>query len=209
MGALLLVNTPQVQRLTCVLSTCHQISTGAGIFVNIADGTTNVVFPNNGIVIARNSGGDRFNFQCRSGSTGTDVGDIIGLDGNALPIDSTGAGVTTGGLNVRRASPATVLVRNRAGTEPALTAAEAGVYTCRIPDESGTMVDVNIGVYQNGFNSESVHLPVMLYSIGSMYAHLLALISCLLNVRTNLIKPRKDNDLSWPSNLCQACICIL
>ena len=203
MGALLLVNTPQVQRLTCVLSTCHHISTGAGIFVNIADGTTNVVFPNNGIVIARNvDSGNRFNFQCRSGSTETDIGDIIGLDGNALSIDSSG--VTTGGLNVRRASPASVFVRNPS-SEPAV---DEGVYTCRIPDETGNDVDVNIGVYQNGFNSKSVHLPVMLYSIGSMYAHLLALISYLLNVRTNLIKPRKDNDLSWPSNLCQACICL-
>ena len=132
--------------------------------MSIADGTTNVVFPNNGIVIARNSGGDRFIFQCRSGSTGTDIGDIIGLNGNALSIDSSG--VTTGGLNVRRESPATVFVRNPA-SEPAV---DNGVYTCRIPDETGNDVDVNIGVYQNGFNSESVHLPVMLYSIGSMYA---------------------------------------
>ena len=139
--------------------------------MNTGDGSVPTgVLPNNGIVIARNVGsGDRFNFQCRSGSTETDIGDIIGLDGNALSIDSTGAGVTTGGLNVRRGSPATVFVRNRAPNEPALTAAEAGVYTCRIPDGSGA-VDVNIGVYQNGFNSKSVHLPVMLYSIGSMYA---------------------------------------
>ena len=157
--------------------------------MNTGDGSVPTgVLPNNGIDIVRIGGsGDRFNFQCRSGSTGTDVGDIIGLDGNALPIDSSGAGVTTGGLNVRRGSPASVFVRNRAGTEPALTAAEVGVYTCRIPDETGSDVDVNIGVYQNGFNSKSVHLPVMLYSIGSMYAHLLAVISYLLNVRTNLI----------------------
>ena len=127
--------------------------TGAGIFVNTGDGITNVVFPNNGIVIAlAATSGNRFSFQCRSGSTGTDVGDIIGLDGNALPIDSSG--MTTGGLNVRRSSPATVFVRNSASNEPALTAAEAGVYTCRIPDESGTMVNVNIGVYVNGFNSK-------------------------------------------------------
>ena len=132
-------------------SICYHISTGAGIFVNNGDVTANVVFPNNGIVIARNVGsGDRFIFQCRSGSTGTDIGDIIGLDGNALPIDSSGAGVTTGGLNVRRESPATVLVRNPA-SEPAV---DNGVYTCRIPDETGNDVDVNIGVYQNGFNSK-------------------------------------------------------
>ena len=145
-------------KVCCIVhvSTLHgYITTGAGIFVNTGDGATNVVLPNNGIVITRNVGsGDRFNFQCRSGSIGTDVGDIIGLDGNALPIDSSLAGVTTGGLNIRRASPATVFIRNRAVTEPALTAAHEGVYTCRIPDETGNVVDVNIGVYTNGFNSK-------------------------------------------------------
>ena len=152
-------------------SISYHISTGAGIFVNTAVGTADVAFPNNGIVIARNvGGGDRFIFQCCSGSTNSSVGDIIGLDGNALPIDSSGAGVTTGGLNIRRDSPATVFIRNPV-SEPAV---DEGVYTCRIPDETGNDVDVNIGVYQNGFNSKSLHLPAMLYSIGSMYAHLLA-----------------------------------
>ena len=123
--------------------------------MNTGDETTDVVFPNNGIVIAiAATSGNRISFQCRSGSTGTDVGDIIGLDGNAFPIDSSSGGVTTGGLNVRQLSPATVLVRNRVGNEPALTTDDNGVYTCRIPDESGTMVDVNIGVYVNGFNSK-------------------------------------------------------
>ena len=134
-------------------SICYHISTGAGIFVNTGDdgSVPTGVLPNNGIVIARNvGGGDRFIFQCRSGSTVTDIGDIIGLDGNALPIDSSGPGVTTGGLNVRRVSPATVFVRNPA-SEPAV---DEGVYTCRIPDETGNDVDVNIGVFQNGFNCE-------------------------------------------------------
>ena len=135
---------------TLHVSTLHgYITTGAGIFVNTGDGVTNVVLPNNGIVIAQGSveSGDRFSFQCRSGSTNSSVGDIIGLDGNALPIDSSG--VTTGGLNVRRDSPATVFVRNPASEQ----AVDEGVYTCRIPDETGSDVDVNIGVYRNGFNS--------------------------------------------------------
>ena len=138
----------------------HLISTGAGIFVNFGDGSVPTgALPNNGIVIAvAATSGNRLVFQCRSGSTNSGVGDIIGLDGNALSIDSTGAGVTTGGLNIRQQSPATVSVRNRFANEPDLTAAEAGVYTCRIPDETGNDVDVNIGVYTNGFNSESCQL---------------------------------------------------
>ena len=138
----------------------HLISTGAGMFVNTGDDSVPTgVLPNNGIVIALDvTSGTRISFQCRSGSINSGVGDIIGLDGNALSIDSTGAGVTTGGLNARRGSPATVFVRNRAANEPALTADENGVYTCRIPDESGTIVDVNIGVYATGFISESCQL---------------------------------------------------
>ena len=129
--------------------------------MNTGDGASNAVLPNNGIVIAlAATSGNRISFQCRSGSTNSSVGDIIGLDGNVLPIGSSEAGVTTGGLNIRRSSPATVLVRNRVANEDDLTSAVAGVYTCRIPDETGAMVDVNIGVYQNGFNSKSVHFHV-------------------------------------------------
>ena len=126
--------------------------TGAGIFVNTGDSVSTGVLPNNGIVIAlAATSGNRLSFQCRSGSTEADVGDIIGLDGNALPFDSTGAGVT---FNVRQLSPATLSVRNRFNNEDALTADDNGVYTCRIPDESRPMVNVNIGVYANGFNSK-------------------------------------------------------
>ena len=125
--------------------------------MNFGDGSVPTgVLPNNGIVIAvAATSGNRLAFQCRSGSTNSGVGNIIGLDGVALPFDSSGAGVT---LNIRQHSPATVSVRNRAANEDALTADDNGVYTCRIPDESGTIVDVNIGVYATGFNSESCQL---------------------------------------------------
>ena len=175
------------------------ISTGAGIFVD--NGSPAGVLPDNSIVR-----GGTINFQCRSGSLDTGVGQLVDLDGNTFNIGQNNGvfSVASIGNPVQPGS-----IRIQTGTD--LTAADEGVYTCRIPDETGNDVDVNIGVYLNGFNSESVRLPVMLYSIGSMYAHLLALISYLLNVRTNLIKPRKDNNLSWPSNLivCQACICLL
>ena len=116
------------------------------------DSVSTGILPNNGIAIARGATrGNRISFQCRSGSTNSGVGDIIGLDEAALPFDLSGAGVT---LNVRQLSPATVLVRNRVNNEDDLTADDNGVYTCRIPDESGAMVNVNIGVYANGFNSK-------------------------------------------------------
>ena len=114
--------------------------------------------PNNGIVIAPNvTSGDRIRFQCRSGSTDTGVGQLVDLDGSTFNI-----GENSGVFSVQRTwmgsvQSGSLQFHNRAGTEPALTAAHEGVYSCRIPDESGSDVDVNIGVYRNGFNSKYLH----------------------------------------------------
>ena len=112
------------------------------------------VLPNNGIVIARDvTSGSRIQLQCRSGSMMTGVGQLVDLDGDTFTI-GTSAGVfivqQTGGGS---GHPGSVQFRNRVVAET-LTAADEGVYTCRIPDVTGIEVDVNIGVYQNGFNSE-------------------------------------------------------
>ena len=115
------------------------------------------VLPNNGIVIARNSGGDRFNFQCRSGSLVTGVGQLVDLDENTFNIGNN-SGVFIVEQTGTSGHPGSVLFRNRVGIENALTAADEGVYSCRIPDEGGSDVDVNIGVYGNGFNSMSSQL---------------------------------------------------
>ena len=77
-----------------IISHVTSLSTGAGIFVNTGDDSVPTgVLPNNGIVIAQDvTSGNRLSFQCRSGSTEiSDVGDIIGLDGNTLPIASFSA----------------------------------------------------------------------------------------------------------------------
>ena len=129
--------------------------TGAGIFVNTGDGSVPTgVLPNNGIVITKDvTSGMRFAFLCHSGSTEVEVGQFLDPNGNSLPI-----GQTTGPFAVGRIGnpiqPASFLVQNLAGFEIALTAADEGVYTCHIPDENGNDVDVNIGIYRNGFNSE-------------------------------------------------------
>ena len=109
------------------------------------------VLPNNGLVIARTSG-TSISFQCRSGSTMTGVGQLVVLDGNTF-----NTGQSTGVFSVASignpVQPGSIQIHNRANNEPALTTADEGVYTCRIPDETGGDVDVNIGVYRNGFNS--------------------------------------------------------
>ena len=115
--------------------------------MNDGDGCVPVgVLPNNGIVIAQTNG--RIIWQCRSGSRATGVGQLVDLDGNTFNI-----GQSSGVFSVEQldsGQPGSVLFHHRAD----LTAADEGVYSCRIPDETGSDVDVNIGVYRNGFNSE-------------------------------------------------------
>ena len=127
--------------------------TGAGIFVLTGDGSVPVgPLSNNGVVIAQDvSSGNRIRVQCRSGSPDFDVGQFVDLDGTSHNIPGN-----TGDFDLQRSGTqlGTFQFLNRAGIEPALTADDNGVYTCHIPDESGNDVDVNIGIFQNGFTSE-------------------------------------------------------
>ena len=117
------------------------------------------VLPNNGIVIAQDvTSKDRIRFQCRSESTMTGVGQLVDLDGNSFTIEQTSGGFIVQKTGSGSGHPGSVQFRNRVSTEPDLTADDEGVYSCRIPDENGNDVDVNIGVYRNGFNSE---LPIL------------------------------------------------
>ena len=98
------------------------------------------VLPDNSIVR-----GGTINFQCRSGSLDTGVGQLVDLDGNTFNI-----GQNNGVFSVASIGPGSIRIQ----TVTSLTADDEGVYSCRIPDETGNDVDVNIGVYQNGFNSK-------------------------------------------------------
>ncbi len=104
--------------------------------------------PNNGIVVAlstRSGDGVTFAFNCRSGSrTDTSVRQFIGLNGR--PRD------TGGGLQVVTFGLSAIAVHNQG--RPDLSAGEEGVYSCRMLDENGDTVEVNVGIYRNGFNSE-------------------------------------------------------
>ena len=109
------------------------------------------VLPNNGIVIAKDvTSGTRIRLQCRSGSMMTGVGQLVDLDGNTFNIGQNSGVAHLGGDPQH---PGSVQFHNHVGTENLATADE-GVYTCRIPDETGSNVDVNFGVYRNGSNSE-------------------------------------------------------
>lgn len=108
--------------------------------------------PNNSLVISRPNDHDSpylMSFRCRSDSREANIGEIIGLNGNLF----TGNEFLLVEISADIMRPADVYVRNLRGSEFALTSSQQGVYTCRIPDQSGMIVDISIGIYPNGFNS--------------------------------------------------------
>ena len=103
--------------------------------------------PNNGLAISENVGsGFRLRIFCRSDSMSENVGQFIGLSGNALTSNSFFA--------ISHLQPGELTIENIVGSQSTLTAIQQGVYTCRIPLESGVIRELNVGIYPSGFNSE-------------------------------------------------------
>ena len=121
--------------------------TGSGIHVFY--GNPNGSFSNNGLVVCLNHGHGRcFRFFCRSDSVLQSVGELVGLDGSTA--------VSTNKFFYIINRPFTQLtVYNWYGDQDPLPSSEQGVYTCRIPLQSGEMREINIGIYPPGFNSTS------------------------------------------------------
>ena len=75
------------------------------------------------------------------------VGMLIGPDGTT---------VTTGDVfTFIHLRPGELGVENPL-SQNILTAGDQGVYTCRIPLQSGAMRDINVGIYPSEFNSKYV-----------------------------------------------------
>ena len=122
--------------------------TGAGIHVfNGGPYEQSTSLPNNGLVVSLDEQRRyyRLRFFCRSDSMEENVGMLIGLDGRT-------AVTTNSYFNIDNPQPGELTVHNTSLETP-LPASEQGMYTCRIPLESGEQKDINIGVYPIGFNS--------------------------------------------------------
>ena len=132
--------------------TMHFNSTGHGIHIFQGSSTPSFIdpalsLPNNGLVIATPTGDSLGRFLrifCRSDSLMDNVGDIIGLDGTAIG---------SGRFVIERAQPGEITMVN-SDTEGPLPSNEQGVYTCRIPDSTDTIRNINIGIYIAGFHSK-------------------------------------------------------
>ena len=91
----------------------------------------------------------RVRMFCRSDSMSENVGQFIGLDG-------TTAVTNNNFFDNIHPQPGELRVDNVVGSQNALTASQQGVYTCRIPLQSGQMREINVGVYPNGFSSKLI-----------------------------------------------------
>ena len=108
---------------------------------------------NNGLVrpidtTSTNPETHRLRFFCRSDSMMMNVGELIGLGGTAITssdVFEINTGRIAGELEV-----------NNFVSSDDVTSSEQGVYTCRIPLQSGETRSINIGIYPSAFNCEFI-----------------------------------------------------
>ena len=110
---------------------------GAGIYV----AHSHVALPNNGIILT-GAGRRVSGFRCISGSSRSHVGHLFDINEVDVTVSNLDPFFTL------RHSPGTVQV----SSVRSLRSNEQGIYTCRIPDETGTTVDVNVGIYLSSNN---------------------------------------------------------
>ena len=126
---------------TILLPVIVFLGAGIHVFRGIPTGS----FSNNSLV-SLNPMDSKFRLQffCRSDSMMEDVGKLIGLDGSSFVTHDRGF------FNISKTQPGELYVENIANSTD-LTASGQGVYTCRIPLQSGGMMDISIGIYPSGF----------------------------------------------------------
>ena len=122
---------------------------GAGIYANSA----HKALMNNSLIKA-DSYQRLGEFSCLSGSKQGGVGHFIGRDGKDITYKySDPFHVSIGGIQ----NPGFIQVSS-ANT---LYATYQGIYTCRIPDETANLVDINVGLYRYEFNSKSMIMQLV------------------------------------------------
>ena len=116
--------------------------------------------PNNGLVRPIDTTSThRLRFFCRSDSTVKNLGELIGPGGTAITNNDVFEIITDGNGGELQVNTSNVL-----------TASEQGVYTCRIPLQSGEIREINIGIYPNVFNGEfTLTVSSTVFTLGSSW----------------------------------------
>ena len=116
---------------------------GTGIYASSA----HEALMNNSLIKAASN--QHLEFMCMSGSKQGGIGHFIGQNGQDITYKfGRPFYVSIGGID----NPGLIHVRSYR----TLHTHYQGIYTCRIPDETGSLVDINVGLYRYEFNSESM-----------------------------------------------------
>ena len=138
---------------TCNAHFCHKMMSitffllhkGAGIYV-----TGGVGRISNNSILETSSEGRIPRLLCLSGSDMSAVGQWIAPDGRDLTtIQNDPFDVLVGDSN----NPGELIIETPV-TNPALSAAHEGVYTCLVPNETGGSEYLRVGIYLRGSASE-------------------------------------------------------
>ena len=114
---------------------------------------------NNGVIVGADN---HLILECVSNSSQSGVGMITGLDGNTLPIGTTGVW----GVSNPFSRPG--VLRLETISSSAITAADQGMYTCTIPDSNDNQITINVGLYPSGFMSECQMNLSLFFSVYNM-----------------------------------------
>ena len=129
-------------------------SIGIGIYVTQGHQS----LPNDGLIVAEPFTNRISEFQCVSGTTQYKVGQLIGTTGEDIVSNIEDVFYISRGTQF---SPGVVHVRSIRELETEYE----GIYTCQMPDETGNMASVNVGLYRNNIQGEPLH-----YNTTYMYA---------------------------------------
>ena len=158
--------------------TMHFYSTGYGIHIFGGTSTSSSTvaagsLQNNGLVVTPSAGDSNGLFLrifCRSDSMMDNVGNITGLEDTVI---------SNGHFAIEHPQPGEITMVTRGP----LPSNEQGVYTCRLPDSTDTMRNINIGIYISGFNSKLYDCKVIyLLSIYNGYILLITSAKSIVRV---------------------------
>ena len=112
--------------------------TGAEMYVAHSLNYSGVIVANNSLVFPSYCYNCKTEFYCYSNSTFSDVGEVIFPDGSVhhtKPVYGTE-------YNVERLEHSGIHIQLR-------NSQAQGIYTCRLPDSSGNVLDISIGLYRD------------------------------------------------------------
>ena len=127
----------------------YMLSFMAGAGIHIFNGVPTGSMPNHGLVVSADPvSGFRLRILCGSDSMMENVGTILGRRGNIYTGDEA--------FVIDSSQPGQVTMENVVDSQTALGTNQEGVYTCRIPLQSGEIRDIYLGIYTIDFSSMPV-----------------------------------------------------